>query len=328
MATSWNRTEQRRRRIVIGGIADVVSGGELNIESGGSLTFEAGSFFTGPNPTGAQDYWVDLNVSATGDGTMAAPFATLAEAITASNTSIGLTANRWWARRNRIFVMGDGITESLTVLPEKTDIIGVGSDLYPFPRVIGAHTIAAAKVACRFINMGFQASGTGDLFVIPAGCHGLQFLGCTFTASTAGNTKALEITDSAHVRVQGCKIITPAGAITTSIFALGIGIEGTTAIHDFDISDNFIFATAGVAVANGTTQGSVIARNIIRVAGGLAINDDSDDVACVDNRFISSNGGLVEAQFCDWNSLLAVNNLATSNTAQSGNVPAAVVLTS
>ena len=303
-----------------GDVMVVASGGQILVEPGGSVM--------SGNPSGAADYFVDLNVSATGDGSIASPFATIAEAITASNTSIGLTANRWWARRNRIFVMGDGITESLTVLPEKCDIIGCGSDLYPFPRVIGAHTIAVAKVSCRFINMGFQASGTGDLFVIPVSCHGLQFIGCTFTASDAGNTKCLEITDSAHVLVKDCKIITPSGAITTSIFAVGISIEGTAAIHDLQIEDNFIFATAGIAIANGTLQGSVIARNIIRVVGGLAINDDSDDVVCVDNRFVSSNGGLVEAQFCDWNSLLAVNNLASSNTAQSGNVPAAVVLTS
>jgi len=280
------------------------------------------------NPTGAQDYYVDLNVADTGDGTIAAPFATLAEAITASNTSIGLSANRWWARRNRIFVMGDGITESLTVLPEKCDIIGIGSDLYPFPRIIGAHAIVLNKVACRFINMGFQATGTGDLFAAPAGCHGLQFLGCTFTPATAGNTKALEITDSAHVRVKWCDILTSAGALATSIFGLGIGIEGTAAIHDFDISDNFIFGTAGVAVANGTTQGSRISRNTIRAEGGLCINDDSDDVACVDNRLISSNAGLVEANFCDWNSLLAVNNIGSSNSAHNAPVPAVVVLTS
>ena len=147
----------------------VADGGQILVQPGGSVM--------GGNPTGAADYFVDLNVSATGDGSMQSPFQTIAEAITASNTSIGLTANRWWARRNRIFVMGDGIEEDLTVLPEKCDIIGCGSDLVPYPRVIGAHTIAAAKVGCRFINVGFQATGTDDLFVIPAGCHGLQFLG-------------------------------------------------------------------------------------------------------------------------------------------------------
>jgi hypothetical protein len=120
-------------------------GAEMVVASGGRLTVETGGELVFPNESGAQDYFVDLNISASGDGlSWNTAFATIAEAITASNTSIGLTANRWWARRNRIFVCGDGIAESLTVLPEKTDIIGVGSDLYPFPRVTGAHTIAVA----------------------------------------------------------------------------------------------------------------------------------------------------------------------------------------
>jgi len=308
------------------------SGGDVMVvASGGQILVEPGGSVMGGNPTGAADYFVDLNVSATGDGSMQSPFATIAEAITASNTSIGLTANRWWARRNRIFVMGDGMGDptpiELTTLPEKCDIIGCGSDLYPFPRVIGVHTIAAAKVGCRFINMGFQATGTDHVLTAVAGCHGLSFLGCVFTASTAGNTLALELTDCAHVRIQGCKFLTPAGAITTSIFALPISIAGTASIHDFEISDNFIFGTAGIKVANGTTQGSVIARNIIRVTTGLNIEDLSDDVVCVDNRFINADAALAVGGFCDWNPLLAVGNLGTSDQASSAAVPIAVVCT-
>jgi hypothetical protein len=282
------------------------------------------SDYQGPK---AGTYYVDLNVAATGGGSPDHPFATIAEAITASNASIGLAANRWWARRNRIFVCGDGITESLTVLPEKCDIIGCGSDLYPFPRVIGAHDIALAKVACRFINMGFQASGTGDLLKTVAGCHGLQFRGCVFTASTAGNTKALEILDSAHVVIDDCKFLSAAGTLTTGLFARAISIEGTASIHDLDISNNRIFATEGIVVGAGTLQGSFIRDNYIRVVGGLAIVDGSNDVACVNNMIISSVGGLVEAQFCTWNPLLAVNNMCTSDAAHNTQLPAAVVIT-
>ncbi len=47
------------------------------------------------NPYGGQNYFVDGNVSATGDGlSWDTAFLTLTEAITASNTSIALTANR------------------------------------------------------------------------------------------------------------------------------------------------------------------------------------------------------------------------------------------
>lgn len=285
----------------------------------------------GPNPSGGLDYFVDLNTNnATKDGlSWDTACATIASAITKSNTSIGLTANRWWARRNRIFVLGDEITESLTVLPEKCDIIGLGSDLYPFPRVIGAHTIALAKVACRFINMGFQASGTGDMFVAPAGCHGLSFLGCTATPSAAGNTKAFEITNCAHVRFEGNRILSGAGVAATSLFALGIGIEGTTSIHDLQMSENRIFATAGVAIAAGDLNGSFVERNYVRTLGsGKAFVDSSNEVCFVDNRIVTAIADLAVASSCTWNEALAIGNLINTASARSAEIPIKVVMTS
>ena len=303
-------------------------GNRLVIAAGGELISEPGALLQTGNPTGAADYFVDLNVSATGDGSLSTPFSTIAEAIAASNTSIGLSANRWWARRNRIFVMGDGITESLTVLPEKCDIIGMGSDLYPFPRVIGVQFIAAAKVACRFINMGFQATGTDDLFRAPAGCHGLSFLNCVFTPATAGNTKALELTDCAHVNIDGCRILSSSGALTTSLFGLGIGIEGTASIHDLMINKNKIFSTAGLAIAAGTLHGSFVSDNYIRSLGaGKACVDSSNDVAFVNNRIITAIADLVVANSCTWNEALAVGNFITTATARNGEIPIKVVMT-
>jgi len=63
---------------------------------GGTLLMQPGSFIQWANPTGAADYFVDGNVSATGDGTLQSPYSTIAEAIAASDISIALTANRWW----------------------------------------------------------------------------------------------------------------------------------------------------------------------------------------------------------------------------------------
>lgn len=304
-----------------GDIMVVASGGQILVEPGGSVM--------GGNPTGAADYFVDLNVSATGDGSIASPFATIAEAITASNTSIGLTANRWWARRNRIFVMGDGIAESLTVLPEKCDIIGIGSDLYPFPRVTGIHIPAAAKVACRFINMGFQATGTAEIFKVLAGCHGLSFIGCTFTSTAAGNTKAIAITDCAHVRIEGCNIQPGAGVAATGLFGLGISIEGTASIHDLYVANNRIFATAGIAIAAGDLNGSVVENNIIRAMGaGKACVDSSNEVAFINNRLMTAINDLVVANSCTWNAALAVGNLLNTVQARSADIPIQVVMTS
>lgn len=272
------------------------------------------------NPFGAMDYYVDGNRVTSGSGlSWDTAFKTLAEAITASNASIALSANRWWARRNRIFVLGDQeIDEDLTILPEKCDVIGVGSDLYPMPRIIGNHTIAATRptagkgTACRFIHCAFQdEDGTSDVFAIPAGCHGLQFLGCTFMAKGAGSAgKALEITDCPHIRIKDCEFNVGAGAMA-NIFATAISIEGTT-IYDFVIENCRITATIGIAVANGTAMGSLIRNNVIR-ATGLTIDENSDDVQIVDNRLISdaaSDGGGADAVI-DCALTLAVGNRIT-----------------
>ena len=275
----------------------------------------------GGNPTGAADYFVDLNVSTSGAGSMQDPFSTVAAAITASNTSIALTANRWWARRNRIFVMGDGIDEDLTVLPEKCDIIGIGSDLVPYPRITGHHTIAVAKVGCRFINMGFQADGTGDLFVVPAGCHGLQFIGGHMQASAAGNTKALEITDSALVIIHGVKIVQHPGAYGTGIFGVGVSIEGTTATHQITIDRNWINATVGVAcVASSPAYDGVISNNFIHSVS-YWVDDDSDQFHVIDNRACTDIDTGTSTAGYDFDLKKAAGNIQTGSGGETDWVP-------
>lgn len=282
-------------------------------------SIEASSYF--PNPHGAEDYFVDGNRVSSGNGlSWDAAFATLAEAITASNTSIGLTANRWWARRNRIFVCGDQeIDEDLTVLPEKCDIIGVGTDLLPFPRILGNHTIAAATVGVRFINCGFITQGTGDLLVLPASCHGFQMINCFMHPGTT-STKALEITSSAHVRILGNEITVGAGDMT-KIFGVGISIEGTTC-HDTVIAGNRITATAGIAVveAAAAAMGSRIEDNYIR-ATGLAIDDNSDDFQVINNRWITDINTATSTDGYDFSIALSCGNIQMGATGLCDSVP-------
>lgn len=265
------------------------------------------------NPWGAQDYYVDGNRVTSGDGTSwDEAVDDLSDAITLSNTSIGLAGNRWWARRNRIFACGDQeLNEDLTVLPEKCDVIGVGVDLYPFPRVIGNHVIAALKVGCRFINMGFNAEADADLFDLPAGCHGLAFLDCTFTPVMAGTTKALEINNAAHVRIIGCRFVVGAGGPT--LFDQAIHFEGTIH-HDCVVANNVIIGTIGIGIseAGATCYGSIIDNNIIR-ATGLCIDDKSDDWLVTNNMIISDaagDGGGADA-VVDCNLQLAAGNRIT-----------------
>lgn len=281
-----------------------------------------------PNPYGGQDYFVDGNVSTTGTtGTSwGDAFLTLTEAITASNTSIALTANRWWARRNRIFVCGDQeIDENLTILPEKCDVIGVGYDILPFPRIIGNHTIAATRPTagsangCRFINCGFIAEGTGDLFVIPAGCHGLQFINCWFQPAST-STKALEITNSAHIRIEDCTFTVGAGDMA-KIFAVAISLEGTV-LHDIAILNNHIVATAGIAVveAAAVAMGGLIQGNTIR-AVALGIDDNSDDFQVVNNRWMTDIDTTTSTAGYDFNLQLAAGNIQMGATGLCDSVP-------
>ena len=233
----------------------------------------------------AGKYYVDLNVAATGSGSPDHPFATIAEAITASNASIGLAANRWWARRNKIFVCGDGIKEDLTVLPEKCDIIGCGSDLYPFPRVIGRHVIAKAAVGTRFINMGLQASSADDLLTLPAGCHGFQFLGGLCVPKSGGTTIGFKITDTACMKISGCSFQVSGGTMA-NIFGTAISLLGTVG-HETEISYNKIIGTVGILTATTLVAlGSHINNNFIH-ATGLTINDVAQDYYVYDNRLIT-----------------------------------------
>lgn len=279
-----------------------------------------------PNPSGAQDYYVDLNVSTTGTtGARGDEFQTIAEAIAASNISIGLSGNRWWARRNRIFVAGDGITESLTVLPEKCDIIGIGTDLYAKPRVTGVHVIAALAVGCRFINMGFTASSNADIFDLPVNCHGISFLDCDFVPSVSGSTKALEINSAAAVRIIGCNFQIPAGA-AANIFGIAIHFEGTIH-HDCVVANSVIIGTAGIQIsqAGAGCHGSIIKDNVIRTTSGLPIDDDSGDWMVVNNRWITEIDTSASTAGYDLNLQLACGNIQMGASGLCDTVPFAKI---
>ncbi len=275
----------------------------------------------GANPSGAQDYFVDGNAANNQSGlSWDTPNQSLSEAIALSNTSIGLSSNRWWARRNRIFALGDGeLVENLTVFPEKCDIIGVGYDLLPFPRIVGNHVIAAATKGVRLINLGFYTSATSDLLVIPAGSHGFQMLYC-FAHPGTTSTKALEITTCAHVRIIGNEITVGAGDMSV-IFGVAISVEGTV-IHDTIIEGNKITATAGIAIVEAAAAafGSRIEGNTIR-ATALAIDDNSDDFQVVNNRWMTDINTSTSTAGYDFNLQLAAGNIQMGATGLCDTIP-------
>jgi hypothetical protein len=277
----------------------------------------------------AGQYYVDGNVAATGNGSPDHPFATLTEAFTASNAAMRLAANRWWARRSQIFVCGDGIEEDLTTLPEKCDVIGCGYDIYPFPRIIGHHHIAAiastGAKGCRFINMGWICDDAAALFTFPAIVHGLQFIGGLMTPLAAGSTIAISMTDIACVVIDGLRIAPSGGG---GLFAEGIKIAGTQG-HEVVIKNSDIYATEGIHVTATATTGGIITNNDI-YATGLTVNDESSLFRVTNNRLVTAanptnagTGGIVA------NKLLAAGNKLTgSSTVQNADYPFVIAMVS
>ena len=99
--------------------------------------------------------YVDGNRAANGDGTSwENAYNVLASALADSHADIAVSSQRGWADRNKRYVKGDALTEDLTALAQKTDVIGVGSyDANKQPGLIGNHVIGAINYAgCRFIN--------------------------------------------------------------------------------------------------------------------------------------------------------------------------------
>ena len=267
------------------------------------------------NPYGAQDYYVDGNAVASGDGkTMATAMNTLSEAITASNTSIGLTANRWWARRNRIFVCGDQeITENLTILPEKTDIIGFGFDIESMPRITGTHVIAALATGkaygTRFINCGFMDNAGDRVFKFTTDHMAVEFHGCLFWPFLGGTDICIWLSASNRAfKMLNCRVMQNAGDAT--LFAEGIKIDGT-AQHDMVIANNYIYATEGIHIAAGTGgYNGIIDNNLIR-ATVLTVNDASDLWIVSNNSLITAADANTITAAITANADLAVNNVIT-----------------
>lgn len=238
------------------------------------------------NPTGAQDYFVDGNVSATGRGdVITSPYSTLAEAIAASNISIALTANRWWARRNRIFVMGDTLTEDLTQLPTKCDVIGLGSyDGNPQPGLYGTHSTAAEAYGTRWLNMWFKAKAAASpIFTLAgaSGASGQQFIGSTFDGTLGTMTSAILATAMPRLHVIDCDFT---GTFVTSYISFGAGEMGGARIID-----NKMLGTAAKGiVTNGSATASwtpLVNDNIIH-STGLVIDDDGNVLWGSGNQFI------------------------------------------
>jgi hypothetical protein len=267
-------------------------------------------------------YYVDVNAGAdTNDGlSWEYPLLTLAAAIVLSNANIAAGATGW-ANRNRIFFKGDNDEdhkETLITLPNKCDVIGVGSyDHRPYPIMLGNHVVGAAVyMGTRFINMGFKSLAAGGaIFTVPTTTSGLQFIGCHFDGNTAvPATIGLSATGVDFLHVEGCEFF---GAFSTSAIAIGAG-EGRGTI----IKGNRIEGVKGFTVDasfTSATEASFFAGNVLYTSG-MAIDEDSDIFVIADNTILCEAGNGYAACM-DIEIVQCVNNVLTTKNGTCYDVP-------
>lgn len=208
-----------------------------------------------PNISGGQDLYVDKgNGNNSNDGlSWAYPLLTVTAAITANNTYSAVTANSY--RKNRIFVLANTYTETLTVLPRNCDVIAVGGKT----RLAGPHNIAAATQYCNFYNFWFRGAGAYPAFTIAGDIqHESGFHNCSFVnESDTDVTEHLSVGSSQGFVVEDCLFMGLPNLPATAIHITGI--QERCIIRNNWISAN----TNGILVDRETGYGNLIFQNVI-----------------------------------------------------------------
>lgn len=267
-------------------------------------------------------YYVDGNVAATGGGSPDHPYATLAEAITASDAAMALSANRWWARRNRIYACGDTLTEDLVKFPTKCDVIGCGSyDGNTQLGLYGHHAPVGECYGARFYNVHFKAKAhASPVVTLTNATSGLQVHGCTIDGTLGTMTSGILATASPFLVVNDCDFV---GTFATSYITFGAGEAGRTRI-----TNNRMLGTAAKGiVAPGTTTASwmpLIQGNTI-MATGKPIDDAASIFFVVDNRLMTDINIETTTDGYTFDLSQACGNILTGLNGVAATVPFAVV---
>jgi hypothetical protein len=295
--------------------------GDLTITN--SVTLPSSGGIYGVNPTGAMDYFVDGNASASGDGlTWATAKTTLAAAVTLSDASIGLASNRWWAKRNRIFVVGDTLTENLVKFPTKCDVIGVGSyDGNTQPGITGRHLPVGEAYGTRFYNIHFKAvAHASPIITLTNASSGIQFHGCTFDGTAGTMTSAILATASPFLVVSDCDFV---GTFVTSYITFGAGEAGRTRI----VGNRMLGTAAKGIVAPGTTTASwmpLIQDNTI-MATGKTVEDAASVFFVVNNRLMCDVNIATTTDGYSFDLSQAAGNILVGASGVAATVPFAVI---
>lgn len=258
-------------------------------------------------------FFVDNNSGSDSDNglTWDKAFLTITYAMRVSHVDIAKSLSG--ADRNTIYVRGDDFDEDWTDLAQKTDIVGVGSDDgNKGPRILGNHVIDAVAtgynyMGCRFINMTFVNQTANDIFVVPTGHHGLEWINCRFESnSSILAPSALDITQCNDTRIVGCEFISSVNPMWS-----GGAIDfGDGLCQNTDILNNFIDAVIGITIGNSASGlSSRIEGNTI-YASTLTIDDNSDVFYIVNNTLITAT---TIAGGTDLNVALSVGNVITGS---------------
>ena len=293
------------------------------VMGGGRATRPISDFLTTNDYFGPKGgvYYVDGNVAATGSGSPDHPYATLAEAITASDAAIALSANRWWARRNRIYACGDTLTEDLVKFPTKCDVIGCGSyDGNTQLGLYGHHAPVGESYGTRFFNIHLKAKAhASPVITLTNATSGFQLHGCTFDGTLGTMTSGILATASPFLVVNDCDFV---GTFATSYITFGAGEAGRTRI----LNNRMLGTAAKGIVAPNTVTASwkpLIQGNTLH-ATGLTIDDDSDLFYVVNNRLMTDADIGTTTDGYDFNLALASGNILTGLNGVAATVPFAV----
>jgi len=235
-----------------------------------------------------------------------------------------LSANRWWARRNRIYACGDMLTEDLVKFPTKCDVIGCGSyNSNTMLGLSGMHVPVGEAFGTRFYNIMFVAHAHAAPIVTLTGGdaspNGVQFHGCMFDGTAGTMTSAILSTAHPFLVVDDCDFI---GTFVTSYVTIGTGEAGRTRI-----TNNRMLGVAakGIVIGSGATASSkpLIQGNTLH-ATGLTIDDDSDLFYIVKNNLMTDVNITTTTDGYDFNLALASGNILTGLNGVAATVPFAV----
>ena len=268
-------------------------------------------------------YFVDGNVSATGNGTIDHPYKTLAEAIAASDAAMALSANRWWARRNRIYCCGDTLTEDLVKFPTKCDVIGVGS--YHGNTqcgLSGHHKPVGESFGTRFFNMHFLAKAVAEpVFTLTNETSGLQLHGCTIDGTLGTMTICIQATASPFLVVNDCDFV---GTFVTSYITFGAGEAGRTRILN-----NRMLGTAAKGIVAPAQTTALLWMPLIQgntiMATGKPIEDAASIFFVVNNRLMTDINIATTTDGYTFDLSQACGNILTGLNGVAATVPFAAV---